>query len=390
MNISEQYLPAYLRNSEKVIHAYSYNQPFARFLKNYFKENPKMGSRDRKIVSRYCYNYFRIGDFAEEHTFTDRVILAEYLCEKESVLVEKYSPELYSTIEKPISEKINILNRDSTYSFESVFPVDLKFSEEIDKKKFLEKQLVQPNLYLRAKQTKVGEIQMFFDKHSIAYSFKEPNTFVLDNRTSISHFRGMKGNWEVQDLSSQQTFSFFPKLSNNEVWWDACAGSGGKSLMLLDAYPNLKLYLSDSRSSILKNLRKRFSEAGISADFHTHTLDLNKGVSFPENVTFDGLLLDVPCSGSGTWSRTPEMKLQFKKEDIYEYTTLQKNIVKNALPHLKKGGCLMYVTCSIFNAENESIADYICTEFNMSLDRKELIKGYENKADTMFVARFYK
>lgn len=390
MNISEQYLPAYLRNSEKAIRTYSYDQPFARFLKKYFKENPKMGSRDRKIISRYCYNYFRIGDFAKEYAFKERLILAEYLCEKESVLVKEYSTELYPTIGKAISEKMDILKAHYTCSFDSVFPVDLKFSEEIDKNKFLEKQLVQPNLYLRAKRTKVEEIQVFFDKHSITHSFRKPNIFVLDNRTSISHFKEMKGNWEVQDLSSQQTFGFFPKLSNGEIWWDACAGSGGKSLMLLDAYPNLKLYVSDSRSSIIKNLRKRFSEAGISGGFRTKTMDLNKEVSFPQNVVFDGILLDVPCSGSGTWGRTPEMKLQFKKEDIYDYTALQKNIVKNALPYLKKGGCLMYITCSIFNAENESIAEYIRTEFNMSLDRKELIKGYENEADTMFVARFYK
>ena len=105
---------------------------------------------------------------------------------------------------------------------------------------------------------------------------------------------------------------------------------------------------------------------------------------------FDGILLDTPCSGSGTWGRTPEMLYFFEKYKIDNYVKLQKGIAANIIKYLKKDKPLIYMTCSVFKAENEAVVKYLTDNFDLKLERMELIKGYNNKADSMFVARLIK
>ena len=102
---------------------------------------------------------------------------------------------------------------------------------------------------------------------------------------------------------------------------------------------------------------------------------------------FDGIILDAPCSGSGTWGRTPEMISQFEDYKIKGFQNLQKSIASNVIKYLKPGKPLIYITCSVFKEENEQVVDHLISEFKMKLESKEVLKGYEQKADTMFVAR---
>ena len=99
---------------------------------------------------------------------------------------------------------------------------------------------------------------------------------------------------------------------------------------------------------------------------------------------------DAPCSGSGTWGRTPEQLYFFNEAQIISYAKLQANILQNVIPALKKGGHLLYITCSVFQAENEAIVKLIQEEQGLTLIKAELLKGYEEKGDTMFAALFCK
>lgn len=394
MHISERFLPSYIRSSQQAIENYGLDGPFSRFLKIFFKENKKMGSRDRKIITRFCYNYFRIGELAKSFPFEKRLLFAEFLCEEESTLVQLQDKTLYDTIHETPKTKFKVLC--DTYSLEfdeeiaNLFPLSLAFSEGIEKSTFYFQQLIQPLLFIRVKSGGKENVKSFFETEEIPFSELSGQALSLKNNTPLHSFIKMRKNWEIQDFSSQQTLNFFPDEMNDEFWWDACAGSGGKSLMLFDAFPKLRLYVTDVRPSILRNLEKRFAEAGVSQKVKREVKDVSQKVTFPENTEFDGILLDVPCSGSGTWGRTPEMKLQIRQEDVFKYSVLQKEIAKNAIPFLKKGGCLMYITCSVFKAENEDVVSYIQTELGLTLDMKKLITGDAHRADTLFIARFYK
>ncbi|HUN02416.1 MAG TPA: methyltransferase domain-containing protein, partial [Niabella sp.] len=165
--------------------------------------------------------------------------------------------------------------------------------------------------------------------------------------------------------------------------WDCCAGSGGKSILAADFFRRYKLTVSDKRKSILANLQKRFRNAGIKS-FKIIMADLSKPVSKITGGPFDLIIADVPCSGSGTWGRTPEQMHCFDKNEIDEYTALQRTIITNSISYLKKDGYLLYLTCSVFEKENEDNTKFLSKENGLKIMHQQYLKGYEMKADTLF------
>jgi 16S rRNA (cytosine967-C5)-methyltransferase len=108
------------------------------------------------------------------------------------------------------------------------------------------------------------------------------------------------------------------------------------------------------------------------------------------DLTNNLIICDAPCTGSGTWSRTPEQLYFFDEKRIERYAGLQKKIVSNVILHLKENGCFVYITCSVFKKENDEIVEFVERQFNLELIKMELLKGYDKKADTMFAALFRK
>ncbi len=98
------------------------------------------------------------------------------------------------------------------------------------------------------------------------------------------------------------------------------------------------------------------------------------------------MIADVPCSGSGTWGRTPEQLNFFNAKKIDEYVLLQKKIVTNIVPYIRTNGYLLYITCSVFKKENEEVVSFVQENLQMELVEMNVIKGYDKKADTMFAA----
>ncbi|MGE5106188.1 MAG: methyltransferase domain-containing protein, partial [Sphingobacteriales bacterium] len=171
--------------------------------------------------------------------------------------------------------------------------------------------------------------------------------------------------------------------------WDCCAASGGKSILVKDVSGNIDLTVSDIRESILYNLKKRFDEAGIK-NYNSFLADLSTVNCQLPATNFDLIIADVPCSGSGTWSRTPEQLYFFNNSAIGQYSQLQKKIITNVVLKLKPGGHLLYITCSVFKRENEELVNFIREKFHLQLIKQEVLKGYDKKADTMFAALLQK
>src|SRR5699024_9689267 len=101
---------------------------------------------------------------------------------------------------------------------------------------------------------------------------------------------------------------------------------------------------------------------------------------------FDGIILDAPCSGSGTWGRTPEMLSRFNEAQLEQYAQLQKEILDNVIKHIKPGKPLIYITCSVYVEENEQIVKYLETA-GLTLEKMQYFKGYDKRGDTLFAAR---
>ena len=390
MAINEKRVALYIRNFEKALNGYVKTEPLARYLTRFFKENKQMGSSDRRMTSRFIYNFFRLGNALKDLSNTDRLVYAEFLCESGSDLVSLYRPELALQINQSLPAKINLLKSTVGFNVHDVFPFTEYLSDDIDTEQFVISHFTQPNLFIRIKRGHEDYVTQALEKKEVNYKTIKPYTLALPNGFRMQDFPSLIGKYEVQDLSSQHTIEFM-NAQAGESWWDACAASGGKALMLLDKYPNTNLLVSDIRLSILRNLNERFEQANVKAPKRQKIMDLTTDTqSILGEETFDGIILDVPCSGSGTWGRTPEMIQHFSREKLDEFATLQKNIASNVIKHLKKGAPLVYMTCSVYAEENENMVRYLVDQFGLQIEKMELIKGYQNCADSMFAARLVK
>lgn len=374
---------------ERILTAYTGEEPLPRFLGKYFKANRQMGSKDRKTASRLIYSYFRLGTAAMQQPPRERLAMGEFLCHEESAVVQYYLPEYHPYISEGVTQKIKMLEEGTPFRLVDVFPFLPHLSQSIDQEAFLQSLFIQPDLFIRLRPGHEQAVLAYLNTAGVPVERLSSYTLALPNGTALDRLPHIRGKYEVQDRSSQQTVSYF-EPGAGEQWWDACAGSGGKSLLLKDNYPAVNLLVSDMRGSILRNLDERFDAAGIS-DYRRKLIDL---AGDPDVILggeqFDGIILDAPCSGSGTWGRTPEMMTSFDGKRIPHFAALQKKITGNAVKYLKQGKPLVYITCSVFAEENEGVVSYLEKNCGLVPDRMEMLHGYRHRADTMFVARLIK
>ncbi|HLT42336.1 MAG TPA: RsmB/NOP family class I SAM-dependent RNA methyltransferase [Sphingobacteriaceae bacterium] len=385
MLLNEKRLSQHLRTFEKIVAEYKFDEPLARFLTAYYKENKQMGSNDRRVVSRLLYNYFRLGSSLGHMPLNTRVAIAEFLCAEESDIVNFLEPELHSRIQNSVDSKLAYLNKEYDFEVESIYPQVDKISDKLAIDRFLKSHFKQPNLFIRIHAGKEKSVKELLKSENISFVEIGPATLSFQNGTQLDRIDSIKGKYEVQDLSSQKTVELF-KPQANEYWWDACSGSGGKSITLKQTQPNVNLLVSDIRESILRNLDERFEKAGISG-FKRKLIDLRKDSStILGEEKFDGIIVDVPCSGSGTWGRTPEMLASFSVDRLQEFSKLQKEILENVIKHLKPQKPLIYITCSVYKQENEDQIEFLQSK-GFNLESMTYFEGAELGADTLFAAR---
>ncbi|PKN50989.1 MAG: 16S rRNA (cytosine(967)-C(5))-methyltransferase RsmB [Deltaproteobacteria bacterium HGW-Deltaproteobacteria-13] len=160
----------------------------------------------------------------------------------------------------------------------------------------------------------------------------------------------------IQDEAAQ-LISYLINPEGTESMLDACAGSGGKATHLAAILKNKEQIIAvDRNTERLAELKQEAARLGINI-IETQTGDLS--VSLPDsfNGKFDHVLVDAPCSGLGTLRRNPEIKWRTTEKDLRNFTAAQKIILQNASAAVKKGGRLIYCTCSLLPRENENIID---------------------------------
>jgi 16S rRNA (cytosine967-C5)-methyltransferase len=387
---------SYLNTSKHLLQQYNGEEPFASFLKKYFSANKKIGSKDRKQVSNLCYSFFRMGKAVMNTSIDEKILTALFLCsDKPNEVLAALKPEWNEKCKLPLNEKLLINNH--SLLIQNVFPWKDELSEGVDHEIFSQSFFIQPDLFLRLRPGKEKIVIQKIRQAGIDFKMIAETCLALPNATKIDEVIELDKEAVVQDQNSQRTgdlikseiLNLIPIAIGTEISvWDCCAGSGGKSIMAFDIDPKIKLAVSDTRESILANLKKRFVSAGIK-NYESFVADLaNK--SAIRHPPSEVIIADVPCSGSGTWSRTPEQLYFFDERKIETYAALQKKIVSNAIPHLKPGGSFVYITCSVFKKENEEVVAFIKENFHLTLKQMEVLKGYDKKADSIFIAVFEK
>jgi 16S rRNA (cytosine967-C5)-methyltransferase len=388
------YAHSYLNTSATIIGGYTGNEPLSAHLRHFFSKNRKHGSRDRKAISHLCYCFFRLGNAFSKLPLEARIVQALYLCSKEpNGLLETLNPELNRSVTIPTKEKM-MLSGDA-FLWQQVFPLPGFLSPKIDAATFATAHLVQPDLFLRIRPGYENEVRQLAEALPVPYQFLSPVILQLPNSADVASFFTLNKQVVVQDHSSQQTGELFRKYIP-EIFpdhkniplqiLDACAASGGKTILLYDILEgNANFTVNDTRVSILANLKKRFKEAGIEKYDCVSANLATENVLEQQERLFDVVIADVPCSGSGTWSRCPENLSFFKEKELQTFSQLQQKITSRLVNLLKPGGLLFYITCSVYAAENEMVASFL-QQNGFTLLHEQYFTGYLLKADTMYGA----
>src|SRR5687768_9272222 len=384
------FVQAYLNTAQQILKEYHGGEPFHSFLKKYFATNKKFGSRDRKQIAHLCYCFFRLGNSLKEVSIEERLMIGLFLCNNSrSLLLQKINTELNDSVEKNLPEKLKIVQEQYGFEVKDIFPFLKNLSNEIEHYSFSLSFLIQPPAYLRIRPGNEKDVTRKLCEANIVFNLVNDQCLSVEPATKLNEVLEINKEAVVQDYSSQQVLNSLKQhaqKSEIKTAWDCCAASGGKSILLKDVFSHVQLTVSDIRESILFNLKNRFKQAGI-RNYKSMVADLSAS-ALNSQQQFDLIICDAPCSGSGTWSRTPEQLYFFEEKKIEYYSTLQKNILSNAVKNLKKDGFLLYITCSVFKKENEEVVEFIKEQLSLQLLNMEYLNGYNQKADTLFTALF--
>lgn len=164
-----------------------------------------------------------------------------------------------------------------------------------------------------------------------------------------------QGDFEIQDLSSQWVGALCG-VRPGQTWWDVCAGEGGKFLDLAERMENQgQIWVTDRSAPRLQVLKRRAARARV-FNYRVKQADVSRGAPF--KVPFDGVLVDAPCSGIGTWQRNPDARWTTTLNDVVALAEIQKQLLGTAATRIKSGGCLIYAVCTLARQETDEIADW--------------------------------
>lgn len=369
---------SHLNSAALILELYDGQIPFAHFIKNYFSQNKKYGSKDRKQIAGLCYSYFRLGKAFLNIPVKERLLLAL------KHRTEPLSGQWQQVIEESALPETPLQN---------VFPWKEALSDGIDASAFEASFGVQPNLFLRIRPGYEKIVAQKLTASGLEFTIND-HTVTLPNAAKIDDILLINKEVVIQDLNSQKMAATLELVKQNFPAnhrfsiYDCCAASGGKSILAKDVLQHISLTVSDIRPSIITNLKKRFEQAGIT-DYIAFVTDLTavKDIRFPQQ--YDVVIADVPCTGSGTWARTPEQLYFFDETKIDAYADLQQKICTNIINAVKPGGFLLYITCSVFKKENEEQVKSL-EPYEFLITCESILEGYNINADTMYNALLFK
>lgn len=391
-------------------------QPADRVLNHLIAGNKKYGSRDRRLIRDAVFCWFRW------HGAVGALPLVQGLCAAWALEGREWPPALSAMLEElkwtapaPFDEATALTERKSLV--EDAFSVQLASIDDWlpawwktqtghlgDFTLRLQEHFTRPPTWLRIDQHARESLhQRLLDDGAEWAGEVSPCSYAFADA-------GKVGRWlqkhpellEVQDIASQQVVRVCDPQAG-EIWWDACCGNGGKSLQLLDhAERQLDLTCTDRREEVLKELTRRGRLHGLSK-VRRYALDLLASPLQLPNLRFDGILLDAPCSGTGTWSRNPDAPWRTEASDVQQGHRRQVRMLQAVAPGLRSGGTLVYAVCSLCRSETLEVVEaftaahpeFKTCPFPHPLNGQptdgtlSLLPG-ETRGDGMFIAKFIK
>ena len=335
----------------------------------------RWGARDRGFIAETTYDivrwkrlYAEIAEAHEPFTRPHLFRLFSVWCVLKGIRIPDWK-QLEGTPERRIKGRFDELSKIRKFR-ESIPDWMDELGEKSLGNKLWTKEIAalnqQADVILRTNTLKIQKDQLrsFLTKEDIETQILDgyPDALRLKERKNVFVTSAFKdGLFEVQDASSQLVAPFLEVEPGQRVI-DACAGAGGKTLHLASYMENKgQLIALDIYESKLKKLKVRARRNGVH-NMETRVIDSTKVIKKLHNSA-DRLLLDAPCSGLGVIKRNPDSKWKLEPEFIDRIMGVQQDILQNYSKMVKKGGQMVYATCSILPQENsEQVKKFLESE----------------------------
>ncbi len=326
--------------------------PADNIIKEYLRNRKYIGSKDRKFITNTLWDIIRHRSRLEFDTgcCEPRMLLLTYLQQKDEDLDIAADGSEYGLATVSKEEKANLAQLN-----QEVYP------EHIEREcpKWLYEKIGSPALVESLNTTATADIRANFisredakqnlQKEGLFFSFSPYSPFGLRafERINLQNcIAYQNGDIEVQDESSQLGAILCDVRPDMRVI-DYCCGGGGKS-MLLGMLMNNKgeIWAHDKNPQRMQGLKARAERLKIS--------NIKPIEKLKPNDLFDRFVIDAPCSGSGTWRRAPDAKYRLTPKQLKTIEQAQSEILELAVHHIKTGGRIVYMTCSVLPEENEA------------------------------------
>ncbi|MFH1970718.1 MAG: hypothetical protein ABIJ53_10425 [Verrucomicrobiota bacterium] len=396
--------------------AVSQGHPADQTLRRYYREHSEYGSRDRRFFSALVFSWFRwrgwlapseparcamayLLDAMEPHP------TVTLLAEQSGLSRLNAQPAGVMTVEDKAKHAGHWLGTPPPAIEQLVpawLPAQLCVPNDTEpgthRLQCIKAFQIRPSTWIRTERDAQERISAALARHAIL-AVAHPQiagAIRLQGSPDLERL-STEGPFEIQDLASQ-CVGWICAPARGEHWWDVCAGAGGKSLHLADLMEHAGTILAtDVRSTSLDALRKR--DRGrrrnmIACRAWDGTRDPAPG------QCFDGVLIDAPCSGIGTWARNPDARWRTVERDIAQRRIVQEQLLLAGADKVRPGGRLVYAVCTLTEAETQAVITGFLgarSDFQLALTLHPLtgrsapgqiwIWPWESDSNGMFIAR---
>ncbi len=351
-------------------------------LASHFRAHRELGSRDRRFLADLVFSFFRWRGWVRNLDANAALVLAHRMDAADihpSIALLANTQDLQPLAEFSLEKKaVAAGNARIDHLVPDGFR-DVLYEPEVHFRKCIESFQKRPPTWLRIARRHIEEVLVELQSKAIPYARHAamPEAVSVTGSPAIA-----SPHVEIQDLASQ-TVGHICDPKPGESWWDVCAGAGGKSLHLADLMENRgSILATDIRESALTELQRRAKRAGA-------TIITARGIERPAREDFDGVLVDAPCSGIGTWSRNPDARWRTTKDDVTAHAETQTGILNASADAVRVGSRLVYSVCTLTSAETVDVIDsFLNRRTDFVLDGEpRWVWPWEGPCDGMFIAK---
>ena len=346
-----------------------------------YRQRSGYGARDRRFYSQLVYAYWRWYGWLKGVTDPERRAVYSWLLDsserppaiawliqKLGIIDSGLSVDTFAA-QKRLAQELT----GQEVSPADLFPAWVKDSlaypssdeseREAHWQNFLESAQKRPLLWLRTRPEDGEKLANYLISCGLKVHQPWPGSLGVNKAINNAEVRQKTGvSFEIQDISSQ-CVGLVCRPKSQDHWWDCCSGSGGKSLHLAALLGNRgKVLATDIRPTILNSARQRAQEASAKCVQVAHFNDQRAS-------SWDGVLLDAPCSGLGTWARNADARWRCPESKITELAALQRQLLGEVADAVRPGGTLVYAVCTLTAAETtENIRSFLAQRPDFALE----------------------